>query len=262
MVIALITSPEIRLAQAALNARMVRLQHTADPQLRLAVRAVKQVQAQRLAKTHADLLVSARFGSAAKFFLDDLYGDKDFSQRDEELSKVIPALQKFLPKPALEVIADAVELDGLSETLDLRIAQSLINLGFDGQMNAQQYRQAYCLAESATRPTEQSGATRERQMQLADGIGRTLDQLVRKPFLGGLLASMTPVAAAAGVSTMHDFLSRGFLAFKHMGGAVPFLEAIRTRESQLHDALLSDREMRTDPYLQNLIGLSYPVSSK
>ncbi len=262
MVIGLITSPEIRLAQAALNARTVRLQHAGEPNVRLAVKAVKQFQGQRLAKTHADLLVSARFGSAAKFFLEDLYGDKDLSQRDAELSKVIPALQKFLPKSALEVIADAVELDGLSEILDLRIAQALIKLGFDGQMNALQYRHAYCVAESATTPADQAGFTRTRQMQLVDGIGRTLDQLVRKPFLGGLLVSMAPVAAAAGVPTMHDFLSRGFLAFKHMRGAVPFLDAIKTREVQLHDALLSDRPMQTDSELQNLMGLSYPVSSK
>jgi hypothetical protein len=79
-------------------------------------------QARRLTRTHADLLASPRYATATRFFLYELYGAKDFSQRDAELTRVIPTLSRFLPEAALGTIADAVELDALTERLDLATA--------------------------------------------------------------------------------------------------------------------------------------------
>jgi hypothetical protein len=87
---------------------------------------LRAFQARRLAFTHADLLESPRYRAATRFFLDELYGVKDFSQRDAELARVIPTLTRFLPEAALGTIADAVELDALSERLDLATAKALV----------------------------------------------------------------------------------------------------------------------------------------
>jgi hypothetical protein len=191
---------------------------------------VKQFQANRLEQTYSDLLIDPLYRAPAQFFLNDLYGDKDFSQRDAELQRVIPALQRFLPESALGTIADAVELDSLSEQLDRALAQHVQHASDCG---LSLYREAYQKVE------QQFPNYRERQMALVQSIGQSLNGLVRKPLLGSLIKSMGPVAHAAGLSSMHDFLSRGFSVFKTMGDAQPFLRMIQNRELAIHQALIS-----------------------
>ncbi len=197
------------------------------------LKPIKQFQANRLAKTYADLLLSSTYRAPARFFLDDLYGDKDFSQRDSELQRVIPTLQRFLPEAALGTIADAVELDSLSEQLDRAMAQSIVQ---EGPCSLANYRRAYIEVDVHL------PRYRERQMELVQTIGGSLNGLVRKPLLGGLIKSMGPVAHAAGLSSMHDFLSRGFSAFKTMGDARTFLQIIQSREQAIHQAMHSKLE--------------------
>ena len=93
-------------------------------------------------------------------------------------------------------------------------------------------------------------------MQLVMSIGSTLNTLVRKPLLGGLLKSMGPVALAAGVGTMHDFLSRGFTAYKAMREAQPFLQMIESREQSMHDATISQLSNQQVLQDQSLMGLA------
>ncbi|HMS81100.1 MAG TPA: hypothetical protein PKC20_16530, partial [Burkholderiaceae bacterium] len=123
-------------------------------------------QAGRLAFTHADLLASPRYRQATRFFLDELYGAKDFSQRDAELARVIPTLTRFMPAAALETIADAVELDALSERLDLATARALVaDASIRGRpIDDEAYARAFRAAGSRT--------DRERQVELVEHIGR------------------------------------------------------------------------------------------
>jgi hypothetical protein len=79
---------------------------------------LKQWQADRLARTYADLLASERYAPAAEFFLSDLYGPKDFRSRDEELARVVPVMVRVLPARALLTLLEAVKMDTLSESLD------------------------------------------------------------------------------------------------------------------------------------------------
>src|ERR1035437_9491123 len=76
---------------------------------------LREWQAARLARSYADLLASDRFGLAARFFLTDLYGPKDFSNRDEEVERILPLLLSMLPLSALQTIALAIEVDALTE---------------------------------------------------------------------------------------------------------------------------------------------------
>jgi len=184
-------------------------------------------QAARLERTHADLLASPRYQAATRFFLDELYGSKDFSQRDAELARVIPALVKFLPNSALVAIADAVELDALSERLDLSMVRALqadAQLG-DRPIDAPAYARAYRIAGSAP--------DRQRQIELVEHVGHTLDGLVRHPMIGALLRTMARPAHLAGLGAMQDFLSAGFAVFREMRGAEAFLQILVERETQL-----------------------------
>lgn len=217
-----------RLARAAREVAQLRAARAADPRQAAAVAALEAWQAQRLARTHHDLLADPRHAGAARFFLDDLYGTKDFSQRDAELARIVPMMARLLPEAALATVADAVEMDALSERLDDEMA-SLLGGSDAAPIDAQAYACAYRRAGSR--------AQRERQLALMVAIGRSLDRLVRHPMLGRLLRLMAGPARAAGLSQMHDFLVRGYAAFRAMGGASNFLDRIEHRERHILEAL-------------------------
>jgi hypothetical protein len=219
-----------RLTSAAREVATMRERIAADADLRRWSMAVKHWQAQRLASTHYDLLHEPRFRDAARFFLDDLYGAKDFSQRDAELARVIPKLARTLPDAALATLADAVELDAMTERLDEAIAMRLRRADPDAISEAS-YAAGYRAV--ATR------AEREHQLDLILAIGRSLDRLVRHPLIGALLAAMAGPARLAGLAAMHDFLMAGFRAFKDIGGASEFLARIDQRERLILDRLFA-----------------------
>lgn len=222
-----------RLLAAAAEVARLRAGIAADDRLRRWSLALKNWQSARLAATHADLLAEPRHRDAARFFLDDLYGAKDFSQRDAELGHVIPVLVRMLPDSALATLADAVELDALSERLDEAMAQRLQCEEVEGIDEA-----AYALAYRAVA----AAPVREHQLDLVLSIGRSLDRLVRMPLLGALLSAMAGPARLAGVPTMHDFLVRGFRAFRSIGGASDFLGRIDARERLILQALYEGQD--------------------
>jgi hypothetical protein len=194
-----------------------------------AVRAVKQFQRDRLARDHADLLQSPRYRLAAIFFLDELYGIKDFSSRDQELARMIPTMGRLLPAAALGAIADAVELDAISEELDAAMAAAFEASAPAGSplpgLDAARYFDLY--------RTVGRRDVRTRQIDLVEDIGRQLDKLVSTPFLYRILKGMEGPARLAGLGQMQAFLVSGFEAFKAMRGAEMFVATVAARERAL-----------------------------
>jgi len=84
------------LAECIAEARELRAARASDPEAE-DYPLLKQWQADRLARTYADLLASERYAPAAGFFLSDLYGPKDFRGRDDELARVVPVMVRVLP---------------------------------------------------------------------------------------------------------------------------------------------------------------------
>jgi len=211
-------------------ARVIELRRAlhADPAVNARWLAVKQWQASRLARTYPDLLASARYRPASEFFLEELYGAKDFEARDNEALRVVPKLARMLPERAVETMALAVELDETSESLDARLAEA-IRLPVDAAGYARAYRETGTLAE------------RQLQIETVDRIGRTLEKLARIPLLSGMLHMMRAPAEAAGFGHLHHFLQSGFDAFRAMGSAGEFLATIRSRETVLMQALFDGR---------------------
>lgn len=80
-------------------------------------------QAQRLTDSFADLHASERYGRAVRFFISDLYGSTGFEQRDEELERIEPIMVRLLPAHLIETVGRAMELQALSEELDIALAR-------------------------------------------------------------------------------------------------------------------------------------------
>lgn len=187
--------------------------------------AIKEYQQQRFRHTYADLLRSERHGSACRFFLDELYGPDDFSQRDAQFARVVPALVKLFPKEIVDTVASLAELHALSEQLDTEMGRQLAQPGVD----AASYIEAW---QATGQP-----ALRSAQIELTLDVARSLDSLTRKLLLRNGLRLMRPAARAAGLGELQRFLERGFDTFRAMNGAREFVEIVESRERALGAAL-------------------------
>ncbi len=192
--------------------------------------ALRVWQAARLARTHDDLLQSPRYKNTASFFLTDIYGPKDLSRHEQAVRRIMPLMTTVLPVAGLETVADAFELNALSESLDAGMLIALGGKVFN--LTDADYAEAY-------RAVDQR-ADRERQIQLIVHLGQSLDRLTRKPFIGTTLTMMRGPAAAAGLGDLQNFLERGYTVFRKMHGADEFLERIASRERALLEATFAD----------------------
>ena len=206
----------------------LRREREADPGLRARVEAIKQYQHARFARDYAALLASPRYGAAATFFLDDLYGPEDFTARDAEFERVVPLMARLLPEEVKRTVADLIELHSLTEGLDQRMAQALNSADIDKPS----YRGAWLRV--GRRPD------RERQLALLLGCGRALERHTRSKLLVGTLRIMRGPAHAAGLGRLQAFLESGMSAFAGMAGAHDFLRIIDENESRTINELFAN----------------------
>lgn len=115
---------------------------------------LRQWQADRLGRTHRDLLESDRYGPAAEFFLTDLYGPGDCARRDADVMRVMPTAERLLPESGLKVLAQAIELDALSEELDYLMVVALRRIDGIDPITPDHYTIAYrAVGEQVRRET-------------------------------------------------------------------------------------------------------------
>jgi hypothetical protein len=187
---------------------------------------VKKYQQLRFCHTYADLLESSRYGAASRFFLDELYGPTDFTQRDHQFARVVPALVKLFPQEIVDTVGALSELHALSEVLDTQMGLHLTSA---------LTRVSYVRAWQATgRP-----ADREAQIRLTSAVAGKLDRLTRNVLIRKSLQLMRRPARAAGLADLQQFLERGFATFQAMKGADEFIATIQIRERTLAAALFS-----------------------
>jgi hypothetical protein len=209
----------------------LRAQRLADAALDTQVLRVKAYQHRRFEQTYADLLASPRFGAAARFFLDDLYGPRDYSLRDTQFARVVPALVRLFPEDIVHTVAQLGELHALSEDLDTEMARSWGSHTGADLSPAQGYAMAW---QAVGRPQD-----RHRQIALMGAVGAALDRFTRHLLLRQTLKLMRKPAQAAGLDALQSFLEQGFDTFRAMRGAEPFLATIGVREQALAASLFS-----------------------
>jgi hypothetical protein len=204
-----------------------RSERMADPALRERVVALKRYQQRRFELTYADLLVHPRYAGASRFFLDELYGPSDFTQRDAQFARIVPGLVRLFPQEVVATVWALAALHALSERFDSRMARQLDR----DQVDAQAYVKAW---QACGEPEN-----RERQIQLMEQVGYALDAFTRNALLRHSLRAMRVPARAAGLSSLQSFLESGFDTFRAMRGASEFLSMVGSRERALASLLFS-----------------------
>jgi hypothetical protein len=216
-------------------ARVSQLRQAIDgqPALGAALGRVKRVQSHRFAGTYADLLGGGPYAAPARFFLTELYSDKDYAERDAQFARIAGAIEKFFPAQVAHTAVALAELHALTEELDQ--AMALAWLAQDAYQAGDAQRYVLAWREVGRRED------REAQLTVVLRIGEEMARLTRTAGLRVMLKMMRGPAVAAGLGSLQRFLESGFDTFASMarrpGGAEEFLSIIQARESALLELL-------------------------
>lgn len=233
--------------QAVTQVQQLRQESRELPDIGASVAAVKRFQARRFAGTYADLLASGPYAAAARFFLEELYSDRDYAQRDAQFARIAGAVERLFPRDVADTAAALARLHALTESLDHAMARTAPASAI-GEVGT--YVQAW---RSVGRRAE-----REQQLDRVVAIGAEMIRLTRLPGLRMMLRMMRGPASAAGLSDLQRFLESGFDTFaaiaKSRAGADRFLETIRTREQRLLELLFDADPVASGTELERILG--------
>lgn len=219
-----------RIRDAVQRVALLRQAAQTQPAVLAALAEVKRVQARRFAGTYADLLSHGPYAAASRFFLEELYSDKDYAERDDQFARIAGAIERFFPAAVVSTAVALADLHALTEDLDHAMAQAWVMRGTNSPVgDAPRYVDAW--REAGRRPE------REGQLRVVLDIGTRMARLTRTPGLRTLLKMMRGPATAAGLGSLQRFLETGFDTFAAMarqpGGAEEFLATIQRRETAL-----------------------------
>lgn len=211
----------------------LRAQLAQQPALAAQVQAIKAYQHRRFEHTYADLLAAGSdTRNAALFFLSDLYGSQDFSARDAQFARIVPALDRLFPTELVHTVCELAELHDLSETLDRRMGEARCQAqAGPAAVDAAAYVDLWC---SVAAPEQ-----RERQVALMLAVGQALVGYTRNRLLRHALRMMGGPARLAGLEAFHGFLERGFETFRALPRPQAFLDTIAQRERALSARLFT-----------------------
>ena len=221
-----------------------------DDALRHALLEIKRLQSQRFSGTYADLLAGGPFAPAARFFLAELYGDKDYARRDEQFARIAGAIEKLFPAHVARTAAALAQLHAMTEDLDMQMARCWRTQTDDDLPRSRRYAMAW----------QQLGQRDERQRQLESvlALGHELARLTRLPGLRTMLRMMRGPANASGLADLQRFLEEGFDTFAGMAGrrgaVEEFLQTVQEREQRLFSLLYGTDLVASVTELDRLLG--------
>src|SRR6478609_5739072 len=117
-----------RIRRAVAEVEQLRQENAAVPRIGAAVSAVKGFQSRRFSGTYADLLAGGSYAAAARFFLEELYNDRDYAERDAQFARIAGAMEKLFPRDVADTAAALAELHALTESMDQAMAVALDGL--------------------------------------------------------------------------------------------------------------------------------------
>lgn len=183
-------------------------------------------QSLRLSRTYADLLHDGEFNLACRFFLADIYAPQDFSQRDYDGTRIYNFMNRFLPEATLRPLQMALQVNEMTQQLDLALARALQgHLGIADHFEQWHYEEGYRLCDNY--------ALRARQIDLILAVGQRLELARHLPFIGTTLRLARGPAHSLGWYDMQTFLERGYAAWKSLRRPDVFLHTIEQREKAI-----------------------------
>ncbi len=231
-----------RIRDAMQAVERLRLGRAGQPAIEQACLEIKRFQAKRFEATYSDLLHEPRYRGATRFFLQELYGEQDYTRRDQQFARIAGTIARLFPPAVVETAAALADVHAMTEQLDDQMARQWLETA--GSTPAARYVE--CWRKVADRPA------RLQQLEVVLRLGRDLDRLTGLRGLRSLLKMMRMPATTAGLSALQRFLETGFDAFAEMNGPSEFLELVEKRELAWITALFEDDTVACETKLRQL----------
>lgn len=187
-------------------------------------------QVQMLTADYADFGVQPRYAALMRFFFSALYAPQDFSRRNASFRTLHDWLVGLIGQDPVRVLAQAIELNDLTESLDDDMVIALRILGVSDHITRDLWEEAYRRVGRR--------ADRIRQVEMLVEIGKVLDTVAAVPLVDVQLRAVRPAVALLGWEHVVDFLVEGYAAIRTARPIAAALEAIRRREQARIDRLL------------------------
>jgi hypothetical protein len=190
--------------------------------------ALQVFQANRLRRDFRDLAAQPKYTAVGEFFFTEMYGPRDFSQRDAEARR-LHQLIHLLPGVNMRDLESILELLDLTSQLDDHLAQILedheVGLNFDEAT----YDHCYRLADNYE--------LRLHQLKLVDNCLHNVFRLSRQPLLGLAIHRVRLLARLAGLEAVQQFLAKGYDILSKVDSIDEFAATIALRERQRLDRI-------------------------
>ncbi len=206
--------------------------------LREQVNLLRKWQCSRLLYSYDALYQQKKYRAAMDFFTDELYGPNDFTERDEDIKKVLPLMEKVLSKETLSTFELALKLNTLSYQLDFEL---LKNLGDITDISNEQYAQAYLSCNNQEQ--------RQLQLELIGVLAKSLETIAHKKSIMLVLKFSRKPAKLAGLGELQAILERGADAFRKIKKIDSFIQPIIQGETEIMQNLFSGKNCLPEHFI-------------
>ena len=200
-----------------------------DPDFISLKRALQRFQSERLNRTYADLKVGPPYAAITDFFSNRLYAPEDFTFRDTSIKRLQHVLEGRIYRPMTAAMLKVVELHELSDDLDNRMVEKMIETGIGPELTLDQYRTIYRQLDNYDQ--------RIYQVNLTIDTTRIFHGLSQKWIVGFVWYGICLPPNVLKVGKILDFINEGYLAFRQIKSINYFVDTIAQRELAWHDKL-------------------------
>lgn len=192
-------------------------------------RALQAFQAARIRQTYADIVASPQYAKLGAFFFEQIYGPQDFGFRNHSIKSLHHKLSAFLKGEIIDAVGKVIELQDLSDELDERMAEQMLERGLGPELSMQEYAHLYRGLGNYPR--------RIYQIDLLVESVKAIHRISQIRFIGWSLKIVDKAAHLAGMGKIMDFLVQGYDAFHAARDIDFFVQTVEQREKELNDRL-------------------------
>ncbi|PIP80204.1 MAG: hypothetical protein COW84_06630 [Gammaproteobacteria bacterium CG22_combo_CG10-13_8_21_14_all_40_8] len=197
-------------------------QQVKDQKLGGHLKLIRDWQCKRLLTSYNFLYNKKKYHAAMDFFTQELYGPTDFSERDKEIEKVLPMMQKVLSKDTLDIFELALRLNYLSLSLDVEMAKRLPQ---KSTLTTEVYADIYKACDNPE--------LRQQQLDYIELIAYELAKIAQRKSIMLMLKLSRKPAKLAGLGELQRILENGAEAFKSIGKVNEFIDPILLGERKI-----------------------------
>lgn len=205
------------------------LQYHHDASLFQRLQQVQAWQKMRMQRTHHAHFSEKNNQLMAEYFLNRLYGGRDFdalAQQIERLMGYAHKAEKMIPENAIKTGTLGITLAILAVRLDEQVAQQLLkDYPENTPINDEMMRLIYLKLNQ-----EQD---RLKQLDLLDTLGISLDKYMRSFIIYTAFKMCKGAAQKYHFEVMYEFMQDGFIAMKPLKSAEQFVKHFTTIEREI-----------------------------